>query len=256
MNKLCLLAVLVLVPSFAVRAQDVSDQPALPYQPSTDAVTAAQSIARVPEFASDSAMHTGTPAAPEAFLASTFVRTPATSPFSIPAVRSLAEPSPASPAPRFVFGGRDDFRWQLGLGVAVVRFRSKFYYATGVGTDTSVTYFTNNWFGFEGRVTTAFAPTLNGRDHLKFVGYGGGGKMAWRAQKLEPFVHALLGGMHILPKTAANSPNGLEFQLGGGAGYRFNPRLSARIVVDWMRTYVFGEWENNAQAALEAVLHF
>ena len=185
-----------------------------------------------------------------------FPNSPATSSLAASPHPESAPPTPAPPAPRFVFGGRDDFRWQLGLGISLVRFRSPFYYATGVGSDTSITYFTNDWFGFEGRVTTSFAPTIARGEHVKFVGYGGGPKLAWRAQKFEPFVHALFGGMHILPRTARNSPNGLDVQLGGGAGYRFNPRLSARIVVDWVRTYVFGEWENNAQATLQAVLHF
>src|SRR6202140_661132 len=61
-----------------------------------------------------------------------------------------AEPSPASPEPRYVYGSRDDFRWQLALGISLVRFRSSKFYATGVGTNTSVTYFTNEWLGVEG----------------------------------------------------------------------------------------------------------
>ena len=72
--------------------------------------------------------------------------------------RSLAAPAeavPAAPEPKFVFGSRDDFRWQLALGVSVLRFRSSIYYATGVGTNTAVTYFTNEWFGAEGSIITA-----------------------------------------------------------------------------------------------------
>src|SRR2546430_819703 len=34
----------------------------------------------------------------------------------------------AAPEPRFVFGGRDDFRFQLALGMSLVRFRSQVYY--------------------------------------------------------------------------------------------------------------------------------
>ena len=56
-----------------------------------------------------------------------------------PSEAAPAEPLPAAPDPKFVYGSRDDFRWQLALGVTLVRFRSPFFYATGVGTNTSVT---------------------------------------------------------------------------------------------------------------------
>ena len=167
------------------------------------------------------------------------------------------DPSPATPEPpRFVFGGRDDFRWQLGLGLSVLRFRSSLYYATGIGTDTSITYYTNDWFGVEGRVTTAFSPTTYIGSHVKFAGYGAGPKIAWRTKKLEPFAHAIFGGVHVLPQSAAGNANGFEFQLGGGAGYRFNPRFSARIIADWVRTRLFSQWQDDAQVAVEYVLHF
>lgn len=167
-----------------------------------------------------------------------------------------AEPSPAPPDPKFVYGGRDDFRWQLALGVALVRFRSSLFYATGVGTSTSVTYFTNNWFGVEGNVNTAFAPTIFLNEHVKYVGYGGGPKISWRARKWEPWAHTLVGGIHILPRTAGHSENGFGLQVGGGVDYRFYPHLSARLEGDWVKTHVFGEWQNSAQASLDIVLHF
>ena len=37
---------------------------------------------------------------------------------------ATAEPAAPSPKPRFVYGGRDDYRWQLGLSLAFVRFNS------------------------------------------------------------------------------------------------------------------------------------
>jgi opacity protein-like surface antigen len=187
----------------------------------------------------------------------TFGGRSADSSWSKPAIyAALPDPSPAAPEPRFVFGGRDDFRWQMGLGISIVRFRSSQFYATGVGTNTSITYFTNDWFGVEGRVTTSFTPTVYLNGHVKFVGYGAGPKLAWRQRKFEPFVHAIFGGVHILPQSALGSANGFEVQLGGGVGYRFNPRLSTRVIVDWVPTRLWGQWQDNAQAALEAVLHF
>jgi hypothetical protein len=166
-----------------------------------------------------------------------------------------AEAMPASPEPKFVFGSRDDFRWQLALGVALVRFRSSQFYATGVGTNTSVSYFTNEWFAFEGNANTSFAPTLY-HSNVKYVSYGGGPKIAMRSRKWEPWAHFIAGGMHILPQTAGHSQNGVALQVGGGVDYRIYPHLSARAEADWVRIHVFGQWGNSAQANVDIVLHF
>jgi opacity protein-like surface antigen len=171
----------------------------------------------------------------------------------------LAAPAgalPAAPDPKFAYGSRDDYRWQLALGISLVRFRSSFFYATGVGTHTSLSYFTNDWFAVEGTGTTSFAPTIFQNEHVKFFSYGGGPKIAWRARKLEPWAHVIAGGMHVLPQTAGHSQNGFAFQIGGGVDYRFYPHLSVRAEVDWLKTHVFSEWGNSAQANLDLVLHF
>ena len=171
------------------------------------------------------------------------------------ALAEPAEPSPA-PSPKYVYGSRDDYRWQLALGISLVRFRSSLYYATGVGSNTSVTYFTNEWLGVEGSVNTAFAGTINQNQHVKYVSYGGGPKVAWRARKWEPWLHTIVGGAHILPQTAGFSQNGFGLQVGGGMDYRIYPHLSARLELDWVRTHFFSEWQNSAQANLDIVLHF
>jgi len=166
-----------------------------------------------------------------------------------------AEPLPAAPEPKFVYGGRDDFRWQLALGISLVRFRSSQFYATGVGTNTSVTYFTNAWLGVEGSLNTAFAPTIYVNEHVKYFSYGGGPKIAWRARQLEPWAHVILGGAHVLPKTTFGK-NGFEVEVGGGVDYRIFPHLSARLEADWVKTRLFAQWQNSAQANLDIVLHF
>ena len=165
-------------------------------------------------------------------------------------------PSPAPPDPKYVYGSRDDFRWQLALGISLVRFRSSKYYATGVGTNTSVTYFTNEWLGVEGNLNTAFAPTIYQNEHVKYVSYGAGPKVAWRARKWEPWAHTIVGGVHVLPQTAGFGKNGLGLQVGGGADYRIYPHLSARLELDYVGTHLFGAWQNSAQANVDIVLHF
>ena len=167
-----------------------------------------------------------------------------------------AEATPAAPEPKYVYGNRDDFRFQLALGVSLVRFRSPYYFATGVGTNTSIAYFTNNWLGIEGSVNTAFAPTIRPGQHVKYASYGAGPKIAWRGRQLEPWAHAIFGGAHILPQVADFSQNSWGMQFGGGVDYRIYPHLSARLGGDYVRTHFFGLWEDSAQAYLDIVLHF
>jgi hypothetical protein len=177
-------------------------------------------------------------------------------PATITEAAGPAEPLPAAPKPKFITGGRDDFRWQLALGVTLLRFRSPYFYATGVGTNTAVTYFTNEWFGVEGSINTAFAPTIYQNEHVKYASYGAGPKISWRNRKWEPWAHTIVGGAHIFPQTAAGGKNGFALQVGGGADYRIYPHLSARIGADWVRTRFFGQWEDSAQANAAVVLHF
>ena len=165
-------------------------------------------------------------------------------------------PEPAAPEPKYGYGTRDDFRWQLGLGLSLVRFRSSQFYATGVGTSTSLSYFTNEWLAVEGEITTGFAPTIYLNEHVKYVSYGVGPMVAWRQRKWEPWMHALVGGVHVLPQTAGNGQNAFGLQVGTGVDYRFYPHLSGRLELDWVRSHLFGQWQDSVQTALELVLHF
>jgi len=166
-----------------------------------------------------------------------------------------ASPSP-SPDPKFIYGGRDDFRWQLAIGADWIRFRSSIFNASAVGINSSVTYFTNEWFGIEGNVSTGFAPQIFDREHVKLLVYGAGPKIAWREKKWEPWVHAIFGGSHEEPQTAGNSKNSYVIEAGGGADYRFNPRFSGRLEADWAHTGFFSQSQNNFQLMGGVVFHF
>lgn len=166
-----------------------------------------------------------------------------------------ASPSPA-PDPKFIYGGRDDFRWQLAIGADWIRFRSSIFNASAVGINSSVTYFTNEWFGIEGNVSTGFAPQIFIREHVKLVVYGAGPKIAWREKKWEPWLHAIFGGSHEQPQTAGNSKNSYVIEVGGGADYRFNPRFSGRLEADWAHTGFFSQSQNNFQLMGGVVFHF
>jgi hypothetical protein len=168
-----------------------------------------------------------------------------------------ADPAVPSPKPRFVYGGRDDYRWQLGLSLAVFHFQSSVFSSTAVGVETSVTYFLNEWLGVEGNVTAAFGGTISAQGgRAKFALFGGGPKIAWRQKRWEPWLHAIFGGAHEQPQTAAGSRNTYSIMAGGGADYRWNPHLSFRAEGNYVRSGFFHQSQNNFELAGGAVLHF
>ena len=176
-----------------------------------------------------------------------------------------AEPPPAPAAlpavpaakPRYmVFGGRDDYRWQLGVGVEFFRFRSNVIDASMVGLNATLTYYTNSWFAVEGNVVTGFAPEIYDREHVRLFGGGGGLRIGGRRTRWEPFGHALVGGGHLQPQTADVSRNSIMVQAGIGMDYRVHAQLSFRVEADWVYTSYFNQTQNNFQGVAGAVLHF
>jgi hypothetical protein len=167
-----------------------------------------------------------------------------------------ADPAAPSPKPRFLYGGRDDYRWQLALGVSWLRFQSSVFNASAVGINTSVTYFTNDWFGVEGNLTAVFAPTILVNEHVKIATYGGGPKIAWRQKQWEPWLHGIFGGAHEQPQIVGSSRNTYCIKAGGGADYRWNPRVSFRLEGDYVRTAFFQGSQNDFQLAGGIVFHF
>jgi hypothetical protein len=195
-------------------------------------------------------------AAPRSF--PTFNLAPSTTlaqPVALASPATLAEPSPAPPNPSYNYKERD-YSWEIGLGFALVRFRSSVYSATAPGLNSSVAYFLNDWMAIEGAVTTGFAPTVFQNEHVKYLGYGAGPKFSLGRGRLEPWVHALVGGVHIIPQTALGGKNGFELQAGGGADYALNPRVSARIEADYLRSNLFGQSQNSFQGVIGIVFHF
>lgn len=167
-----------------------------------------------------------------------------------------AEPASPSPRPKFLYGGRDDYRWELALLATWLRFRSSVFNASAVGISTSVAYYTNDWFGIEGNVTAAFAPTILNNEHVKIALYGAGPKIAWRQRNWEPWLHGIFGGAHEQPQIAGQSRNSYSIKVGGGADYRWNPRLSFRLEGDYVRSGFFKQSQNNFQLAGGVVFHF
>lgn len=178
---------------------------------------------------------------------------------ALPAEPVSADPASPSPKPKFLYGGRNDYRWQLGLEFTWFRFQSSIFDANTIGVKTAVSYFLNDWFGVEGSVSASFSPsTISGfqNERAKFVVYGGGPKIAWRQKRWEPWAHAIFGGAHEQPQTADNSRNSYAIQAGGGADYRWNPRVSFRFEGNYVLTGFFQQKQNNVQLAAGIVFHF
>jgi len=184
-------------------------------------------------------------------------------PFATPVVATAlslpldnAEPASPSPQPKFLYGSRGDYRWEVGLGASFLRFQSSVYNASAVGINTSVVYFTNEWFGIEGNVSAVYAPTIYVNEHVKIATYGGGPKIAWRKQQWEPWLHGIFGGAHAQPQASGSSRNSYVVKVGGGADYRWNPRISFRAEGDYVRTGFFNQSQNNFQVGGGFVFHF
>jgi opacity protein-like surface antigen len=176
---------------------------------------------------------------------------PSATSFALP---SLADAVPAANAAPF--GTSDGLRWQLAVGADYVRFHSNEFSANMVGLHTSATYFATDWLGLEGSVTAAFGSKVFANETTRYLLYTVGPKIAWQGPKWQPFVHALVGGLHMIPQTAGHGQNGFAVQLGGGVDYRLSRVFSARIDADYVRSQLYSTDQNNFQVGGGVVFHF
>ena len=172
-----------------------------------------------------------------------------------PAPVPLPSPSPAKPK-YVVFGDRDDYRWQLGVGFDYIHFNSRAFDTGLYGLNTTLTYYTNSWFAVEGSVVSTFGPVqFNFGNAKMFVG-AGGFRIGGRRARWEPFGHALVGGGHLQVQTAYGSRNSLMALAGVGVDFRVHARLSLRGEADWLYSQFFSQSQNNVQAVGGVVFHF
>jgi hypothetical protein len=199
-------------------------------------------------------------AAPRPSLAALSFATPAPpARFGLSGNSSSASPATSTeaavPTPPYGYNERD-YNLEIALGLSVIRFRSSFYEATGVGFHSAAAFFLKDWLAIEGAVTSGFAPTIYADEHIKILTYGAGPKISLGHARIEPWLHVLAGGTHALPQTAGNGQNGFQVTSGLGADYGLSPRLSIRLEGDYVRSRLFSDWQNNFQAIAAAVIHF
>jgi len=171
-------------------------------------------------------------------------------------------PQPASaapvPAPAPPFGHYEGYRFQLGVGYSYFRFRSAPFNSNMSGLQTSLSYFLNDWFAVEGNTIAAFGSSVFGGDRSKALLFTGGARLAWRdsRRRFEPWMHGLIGGLHMLPQTAAGGKVGFAVQAGGGVDYRLSGRASARFGGDYIRSQLYSASQNNFQIGGGLVINF
>jgi opacity protein-like surface antigen len=153
---------------------------------------------------------------------------------------SAAFPAP-QPRPQTIRDDDVQGTWELGLGYTFVRFQSSLFNASMNGLDTTFSYYLRDHLAVEGNVTAAFS------EDARYLFYGGGVKVSNGNRKLQPFAHALVGGIHMFPQTAFSN-NGFAFRVGGGAETRLQQQLWLRIEGDYVRSQLYSSGQNNFQA--------
>jgi hypothetical protein len=165
---------------------------------------------------------------------------------------------PNAPAPPQYGSSYDGYRWDLAVGYEYVNFNSAPFSAELSGIHTDLTYNLNDWFGLEGSLVSAFGGDVLGGEMSKYVLYTVGGRISAGSlrHRITPWGHVLVGGAHLNPQVARESKNGFALQLGGGADWLFNPRVSFRAEADYVRTQLYSSSQNNFQVGVGAVIHF
>lgn len=172
---------------------------------------------------------------PFAASANTSTALPPSTPLSLMA----ATPAP----PQEVASVFQTYSWQAYFGYTFFRFYELPHITQNLnGFNYGMVYYFNNWFGVEGEFDAAHG-TQSGASAWFVAGYGGP-RFRWSARRgIELWAHALVGGSHFVPQTAAGSQNAIAYQFGGGADLPFHPRWAIRLAGDALGTRYFGTYQ-------------
>jgi hypothetical protein len=140
--------------------------------------------------------------------------------------------------------------WELSMGYGLVGFRSSQFNATMSGLNTTASYFLVRHFAVEGSVSTAFGSQNSSSAGANFLFYGAGAKVNLsNFRTVQPFVHALIGGVHVYPQTAFSNKS-FAVQMGGGAEKRLWPNTWLRVQGDYLRSQLYSSSQNNFQLVI------
>jgi hypothetical protein len=125
------------------------------------------------------------------------------------------------------------------------------------GVQGSVSRFINDYFALEGGMTASFG-TVNPAiaQHLLF--YGGGGRLQLRGRKLQPWAHAMAGGVYArFTQTIGTATfNGFGIMAGGGVDYKFRPRVALRVQADFLASHLSTFWQKTVSVGGGIVFNF
>ena len=104
------------------------------------------------------------------------------------------------------------------------------------GWDANATYYFNRNIGVQGDFSGSYATISSVSSHI--YTYAGGPVVALNAGgKVNPFVHALFGGIHLTGSASGVSAslNGFTAVAGGGVDVKVAPRIAFRLIqADWV----------------------
>jgi hypothetical protein len=189
-----------------------------------------------------------------------FALVPELAPPATPSESFAPLPKPAlpnAPAPPQSSVNDQGYRWDLAVGYEYIHFNSAQFSANLSGLHTDLSYYLNSWFAVEGNVVSAWGGQIDG-ERTKYVLYAGGARIGWgpSRRRWTPWMHALVGGVHVNPQVSHSSKNSLAVQAGGGVDWVYNPRVSLRGEVDYVYSRLYSATQNNFQIGLGAVIHF
>ena len=130
-----------------------------------------------------------------------------------------------------VFGGYQFLR--IGLWTA-----TPFNAGAFNGWNAAATANLSKYFGVEGDFGGAYNYLTISRASLKIYTYSGGPAVYMSKGRIKPFVHALLGGIHLTISEGGPpsiSQNGYTVMAGGGVDAKVNRTIAIRLVqADWL----------------------
>jgi opacity protein-like surface antigen len=180
---------------------------------------------------------------------------PPSEPFVSPSPKPALPDAPALPQ-RSSYD-EEGYRWDLAIGYEYIHFSSSQFTANLSGLHTDLTYNLNSWFGLEGNVVSAWGGQIGG-ERTKYVLYSAGGRIGFgpTRKRFSPWVHALVGGVHLNPQVAGESKNSVAVQAGGGVDWAYTSRVALRAEADYVYSRLYSGSQNNVQVGLGAVIHF
>src|SRR5246127_1949103 len=175
--------------------------------------------------------------------------------FASPLPKAALPDAPAPP--QSSSRNEEGYRWDLAVGYEYVHFDSSLFSANLSGLHTDLTYNLNSWFGLEGNVISAWGGQIGG-ERTKYVLYAGGGRIGFGPthKRFSPWVHALVGGVHLNPQVAREGKNSVAVQAGGGVDWAYNSRVALRGEADYVYSRLYSSTQNNFQIGVGAVIHF